>query len=162
MSKLRSLVLLVCLALSAGAAEAETRIRAYLTAYTYWDNTPPGSAEISHPVAHQRAGGRGTFTDTGEDVLDYPAGTVIYVPDLARYFVVEDTCGDGPRPENGPWHRNVDEPGVLQFDMWIGGKGGSTAAANACAYGVTKVYDIVLDAKRGYPVRTGEIFATEC
>lgn len=38
---------------------------------------------------------------SGQDVLDIPAGTRIDHPDVRRYFIVEDTCGDGPKPEEG-------------------------------------------------------------
>src|SRR5512135_1310636 len=36
---------------------------AYTTGYTWFDNTPPGSGEISHPVLHAKAGGTGTYAD---------------------------------------------------------------------------------------------------
>ncbi|MEQ1771272.1 MAG: hypothetical protein ABL879_15690 [Devosia sp.] len=164
--------LVLALATVAPAA-AETPFRAYLTAYTYWDNTPPGSAEISHPVVHKRAGGRGTYDDpvtlatghslaTGKDVLDYAPGTILYVPDLAHYFVVEDTCGDSPVPERGPCHLNIDEPGVPQLDMWIGGARGTQLRADACAQQITLIYDVIADPKPDYPVRAGEIYKTEC
>src|SRR6478735_2193221 len=87
----------------------------YITAYTWYDNTPEGSPDISHPVLHRKAGGTGSYADpvtiavghslaTGRDVLDFPAGTRIYLPHVRRYFIVEDTCGDGPTPEAGPCH----------------------------------------------------------
>ena len=36
---------------------------AFITGYTWWDNSPPGSAQIARPVLHQRAGGNGTYSD---------------------------------------------------------------------------------------------------
>ena len=53
---------------------------AYITAYTWFDNTPAGSPTISHPVLHKTAGGSGTYEDpvtiavghsleTGTDIL---------------------------------------------------------------------------------------------
>ena len=42
---------------------AEKAFSAYLTGYSYWDNTPPGSAAISKPVIHRRAGGTGKYND---------------------------------------------------------------------------------------------------
>lgn len=85
----------------------------YRTAYTWHDNTPPGSAVIARSVVHDRAGGVGTWEDpitvavghsaTGSvHTWDVPAGTRLYFPDLARYGVVEDLCGDGDRPQDGP------------------------------------------------------------
>src|SRR5690606_21632608 len=58
-------------------------IRAYITGYSYFDNTPPGSAVVSHPVLHTVAGGQGTYDDPitvavghvredGDDLLDWP------------------------------------------------------------------------------------------
>src|SRR4051812_38674485 len=87
-----------------------TEITAYLTGYTYYDNTPHQSVTVSNPVIHQTAGGTGTYTDpitlavghtitNGQDVLDWPPGTIFYVPNLRKYFIVEDTCGDGDRPQ---------------------------------------------------------------
>ncbi len=109
----------------------------YTTAYTWFDNTPAGSASISHPVLHKSAGGTGTFEDpitiavghslaTGQDVLDFPAGTRIYLPDVRRYFIVEDTCGDGNDPQGGPCHQGTNADGTnstIWIDMWIGGAG---------------------------------------
>ena len=42
---------------------SETASSAYLTGYSYWDNTPPGSSAISKPVIHRRAGGTGKYND---------------------------------------------------------------------------------------------------
>ena len=33
----------------------ETRLTAYTTGYSYWDNTPPGSADISNGVIQTKA-----------------------------------------------------------------------------------------------------------
>jgi hypothetical protein len=96
-------------------ATGEVFIQAYTTGYDYWDNTPAGSAIISDPILHKRAGGTGTYADPitlavghsiigGKDILDYPAGTKFYIPNLRRYFIVEDTCGDGPSPQTEECH----------------------------------------------------------
>lgn len=106
---------------ASASAPVSKSIPSYTTAYDYWDNTPPGSAAISDPVLHHTAGGSGTYANpvtvavghslaTGHDVLDYRKGTRFYVPNVRRYFIVEDTCGDGPKPQNGPCHR-LDTPG---------------------------------------------------
>jgi len=148
----------------------ETRFNAYLTSYTYWDNTPPGSADISHPVIHSKAGGTGTYADpitlavghdlhTGKDVLDYPAGTKFYVPNLRAYFIVEDTCGDGARPENGPCHKNIDVPGVPWLDMWIDGASVTSKAANTCAENLTEVFLVIQNPASNYAVVPGSIIS---
>src|SRR4051812_14948385 len=119
---------------SNGAVAQQTIVKtAYTTAYSYFDNTPHGSADISHPVLHRKAGGTGTYTDpitiavghvykdrygriasrssTTQDILDYPAGTRMYLPDVRRYAIVEDTCGDGGRPDLVPCHRGANADG---------------------------------------------------
>nr|WP_052477846.1 hypothetical protein [Kibdelosporangium sp. MJ126-NF4]CEL14413.1 hypothetical protein [Kibdelosporangium sp. MJ126-NF4]CTQ88778.1 hypothetical protein [Kibdelosporangium sp. MJ126-NF4] len=61
-------------------------------------NDPPGSRTIAYTdVLHKQAGGTGTFTDpitfaAGTD--RFKPGTKIYVPDLKRYFILEDLCPD--------------------------------------------------------------------
>lgn len=142
---------------------------AYTTAYTWHDNTPAGSVAISHPVLHQTAGGTGTYADpitiavghslaTGQDVLDVPAGTRIYLPDVRRYFIVEDTCGDGNDPENGPCHQGTNVHGTnssIWIDMWIGGQSMSSAEADNCASKVTDVHTAVFNPASNYVVASG-------
>ncbi|WCI08850.1 hypothetical protein PJ267_02090 [Arthrobacter sp. OVS8] len=141
----------------------------FITAYTWYDNTPPGSPDISHPVLHKKAGGSGTYADpvtiavghsleTGKDVLDFPAGTRIYLPDVRRYFIVEDTCGDGPAPEEGPCHAGADEHGDAStwLDIWIGGKGESESFAESCTEQVTGVHAAVFDPADNYVVASGD------
>jgi hypothetical protein len=141
----------------------------YTTAYTWYDNTPAGSATISHPVLHKTAGGTGTYGDpitiavghslaTGKDVLDFPAGTRIYLPDVRRYFIVEDTCGDGRHPENGPCHQGANADGTnstLWIDMWIGGQSMSATRADSCASKVTNVRTAVFNPASNYVVAPG-------
>lgn len=141
----------------------------YTTAYTWYDNTPAGSATISHPVLHTTAGGKGTYEEpitiavghslaTGQDVLDFPAGTRIYLPDVRRYFIVEDTCGDGNDPQNGPCHQGVNANGTnstIWIDMWIGGQGVSAGAADECAGRVTNVNTAVFNPAANYAVAPG-------
>lgn len=142
--------------------------KVYVTAYSWFDNTPAGSPTISHPVLHKTAGGTGTYEDpvtvavghsleTGEDVLDIPAGTRIYVPSVRRYFIVEDTCGDGPSPEDGPCHSGAEEFGdaSLWIDLWIGGEGGSAALAHSCAKAITGVHTVILSPGGNYLVASG-------
>lgn len=148
--------------------DAETRKDVFVTAYTWFDNTPPGSTAISHPILHKAAGGTGTYADpvtiavghsreTGDDVLDIPAGTRIYLPDVRRYFIVEDTCGDGPAPEDGPCHTGAEKYGhaKLWIDMWIGGKGEPQSFVRSCARKVTGISTAIFDPPDGYPVASG-------
>lgn len=143
----------------------------YLTGYTYWDNTPPGSAEIARPVLRKKAGGTGTWQspitiavghriENGRQTLDFPAGTRFYLPRLQKYAIVEDVCGDGPTPQNGPCHSG--HQGRPWLDIWLGGKSMSAADADACARRITAVQQIILDPPRDLPVAKGEIASNGC
>ena len=157
-----------CVNTSSGAAGEKVDLKVFVTAYTWNDNTPPGSPAISHPVLHDEAGGTGTYEDpvtlavghskeSGEDVLDIPAGTRIYLPHVRRYFIVEDSCGDGPAPENGPCHAGAHEHGgdSLWIDMWIGGQGESASFVRDCTRTVTGVFTAVFDPAKNYVVAPG-------
>jgi hypothetical protein len=155
----------------AGPASSSERIvtTAFTSAYTWYDNTPAGSAAISHPILHKTAGGTGTYNDpitiavghslaTGKDVLDFPAGTRIYLPDVRRYFIVEDTCGDGDEPQGGPCHQGVNVHGTnstIWIDMWIGGQSLSSQGADNCASKVTDVHTAVFNPASNYVVAPG-------
>lgn len=112
---------------------------AYLTGYSVEDNTPPGSRGISNPVIHQQAGGTGTYADpitvavghsivNGKDILDFPAGTRFYFPVLRIYGIVEDTCGDGSTPQNGPCHTGYPNASTNKYwiDIFVGSDPNST------------------------------------
>jgi hypothetical protein len=147
-----------------------TTIKAYITGYSYFDNTPPGSADISNPVLHQTAGGTGTYADpitvavghsisNGTDTLDWPAGTRFYIPNLHRYFIVEDTCGDGGKPQNGPCHKGYPSGASTWLDVWVGGKGGTSNGADNCMDAITRVSTVVVNPPAGYPVTSGDIYS---
>lgn len=155
----------------------ETRVQAYTTGYTYWDNTPPGSADISNPILHNKAGGVGTFADPitiavghsiigGKDILDYPAGTKIYIPNVQKYFIVEDTCGDGNTPQNGACHKGYPSSTTTWLDMWIGGQSGTRSTTNTCAEKLTdangEAHLAIINPAPNYKAVAGEIFATGC
>lgn len=151
---------------TAGAGEA--RLQAYVTGYSYWDNTPPGSAAISHPQIHDVAAGAGTYADpitvavghdmsSGENILDWPAGTRFYLPYLHRYFIVEDTCGDGPTPQNGPCHTGYPSPAVTWLDVWVGGQHADQSASDACMNAITGVHAVIKDPGPGHPVNSGDL-----
>ena len=152
-------------------APGEIRYSAYTTGYGWPDNTPPGGA-VSNPILHHTAGGIGTFKNpitlavghsivSGKDTLDYPAGTKFYIPAFRRYFVVEDTCGDGSLPQNGPCHVSS-EPGHVQLDIWVGGQGASTAAVYNCESHITGVHVVIQNPASTYAVVPGAVFDGSC
>jgi hypothetical protein len=148
----------------------ERRIRAYVTGYSYFDNTPPGSAAISNPVVHRTAGGTGTFSDPitvavghtisgGSDTLDWPAGTKFYVPNLRRYLIAEDTCGDGSKPQDGPCHVGFPASATTWLDVWVGGNGGSRNGADDCMGNITDVWDVLVNPGPDHVVLSGDIYS---
>jgi LysM repeat protein len=106
--------------------------RIWLTGYSYQDNTPAGSATVSHPILHKDAGGTGTFTDPitvavpGQGHGIWTAGSKFYLPTVKRYVIVEDT-GASAAPAGQDGH----------LDMWIGGQGGTKSATDNCMDKIT-------------------------
>lgn len=151
--------------------QGEQSFSAYITGYSYWDNTPRGSTAIARPVIHRRAGGTGTYRNPvtiavghviegSRQTLDYPAGTRFYLPRLQRYAIVEDVCGDGNAPQNGPCHSGY--RGNPWLDIYIDGRRAGAEAATACAYRLTGLQQIIINSRRGYPVNAGPITESGC
>ncbi len=150
---------------------AERSFTAYITGYSYWDNTPPGSAAIARPVIHRKAGGKGTYSDPitiavgyrlvgSKARLDFPAGTRFYLPHLRRYAIVEDICGDGPNPDvTGCARGNGGHPWL---DIYVDGSRVGAEAANACMYRLTGFHEIVMNPAKNYPVAAGPIAESGC
>ncbi len=166
------------------ATTTPTTLNAYITAYTYYDNTPPGSAIIAFtkgdgfPTLHNVAGGNGTYEDPitvavghvntgGVDTPDFAPGTRFYLPNLRKYFIVEDTCGDGNTPQNGPCHR-LDTPGneapagaEVWLDIWIDGQASTTKAADECASAITELHTMIEDPAPDYAVVPGSVIGSK-
>jgi len=153
------------------APSKEQIMNIFLTGYSYWDNTPRGSAQIARPVIHRQAGGTGTYEDpitlavghvkrNGRSFMDYPAGTKFYVRNLQRYAIVEDLCGDGPKPQAGPCHSGYQ--GHDWLDIYVGGKGIDESWVDRCMNRITGIQPVILNPGPGYPVSPGEIAASGC
>ncbi|WP_245596969.1 hypothetical protein [Leisingera aquimarina] len=149
----------------------EQNMNIFLTGYSYWDNTPRGSAQIARPVIHRRAGGSGTYENpvtlavghvkrNGRSYMDYPAGTRFYIRNLQRYAIVEDLCGDGPKPQSGPCHSGYQ--GHDWLDIYVGGKGIDESWVDSCMNQITGIQTVILNPRPGYPVSPGEIAASGC
>jgi hypothetical protein len=146
-------------------------MRAYITGYSYFDNTPPASARISNPVVHTMAGGDGTYEDPvtvavghviegDQDTLDWPAGGRFYVANLRKYLVVEDTCGDGDSPQDGPCHAGRPDDADTWLDVWIGGEGGTEQGSKNCMNSISGVWDVVVDPQPDLVVNRGAIYGS--
>ncbi len=160
---------------------SEERLQAYTTSYTYWDNTPPGSSIIAFaktdgfPTLHDKAGGTGIYEDPitlavghvlveATDTPDFPPGTRFYIPNVRRYFIVEDTCGDGDKPQDIPCH-NLNNPqnkapagATVWLDLWIDGKDGTAKTVDDCANLLTQVHTVIKDPEPDYLVVAGPVF----
>ena len=128
-----------------------TRSQIFTTGYTYWDNTPPGSAQISKPVIHDRAGGTGTWKDPITVAVQpgrFSFGTRFYLPELKKYFIVEDLCGACNDGRNG---------GAYTLDLWVDGSHLSSGGAASCASRVTRLQPAIEGPKSDLPVARGSV-----
>ncbi|HEY2207260.1 MAG TPA: hypothetical protein VGH99_22605 [Pseudonocardia sp.] len=109
------------------------QLRVAITAFSWLDNDPPGSASVNDPVLHKVAGGQGTYEDPitvsvpgSRGNLAYRPGTRFYLPSLRRYVMVEDSGAP------------VGPPGTsTHLSVWIDGRDGTAAEVNACEDKVT-------------------------
>jgi 3D (Asp-Asp-Asp) domain-containing protein len=91
-----------------------------ITFYAARDNDPPGSRAIAYAgTVHSQAGGTGTF----EDPLTFAAaagkfkpGTKVYVPDVKRYFILEDTCATCSGSHIDLWAGPATDAGVISCE----------------------------------------------
>jgi hypothetical protein len=134
---------------SAAVRPTGIRVSAYVTAYSWHDNDPPGGT-ISDPVLHSTAGGTGSYADPITLAVAkgaYPPGTRLYLAAVRRYFIVEDTCAAcGGLP--------------VWVDMWLDGREASAAAVQDCASSLTGQYDLLLDPSPGLPVDAGPLYGS--
>lgn len=155
---------------AAPTAAAPTEDTYYITGYSWWDNTPPGTATIAYPQLHKQAGGAGSYTDpvtiavghsltTGRSTPIYPPGTRFYAPHLRRYLIVEDACGDGPKPQNGPCtvlprqHRTA----AAWLDVWVDGRATGRTKSDQCMNAMTGAFRITKNPPPGLPRTRGPI-----
>src|SRR5262245_45713987 len=127
---------LVCL-VDSGPAYAATTQQTFLTFYGWWDNTPPGG-DIAYPKIHSTAGGKGTFADPitfATSTSELAAGTVVWVPRVKKYFIMEDSCQECSADWSG--HGPNGGPGLRHIDLWLGGKGGNAFDAINCEDALT-------------------------
>ena len=123
------------------------RSTVFVTGYTYWDNSPPGSAQIARPIIHDRADGEGTWKDPITVAVGFgprfPFGTKFYLPDLKKYFIVEDLCGACSDGRSG---------GKYTLDIWLDGRQISSEAASSCASKITRLQPAIYKPRSDLPV----------
>lgn len=129
------------------------QLKIELTGYSYQDNTPPGSAEVSNPILHKKAGGTGTYADPitvavpGKGSGLFKAGSRFYLPTVKRYVIAEDTGASAASSGDG------------HLDMWIGGEGGTKSATDSCMNKITGDVPAEYNPPPGRPVLAGPIYA---
>jgi hypothetical protein len=149
----------------------QANVTVWLTFYGYNDNSGEtenqhGSADIAfpksdgNPTLHNLATeGKGTYNDPvtfaarNNDHKTFPIGSVIYVPLVHKYFIMEDECGDN------------DPQGCLKgshhVDLWLGPQkaSNSTALAN-CEDNSTpdSAVTVIINPSSSLPVDTTKMF----
>jgi 3D (Asp-Asp-Asp) domain-containing protein len=122
------------------------KINIELTGYSWFDNTPAGSSEVSNPIVHKDAGGQGTYSDPITVAVadgSFKPGTRFYIPKVQRYVIVEDSgASDGDN----------------HLDMWVGGKGGSESSVSKCMDRITGSTTAEQNPPAGRPVLAGPIY----
>jgi len=129
-------------------------VSAETTFYGAKDNCPPGG-DIAYPVIHQFAGGNGTYENPityAGDVKVTPAGTIIYVFNIQKYFIMEDECQECEQD----WKKKQ----KYHFDLWMGpDEATSGSGLIACEDAMTVNHVIVqIDPPSNYLVSSKELF----
>ena len=138
--------------------EAAQTVSSYVTFYGFDDNddgnpSNTGTTVISHPSVHDEATeDLGTYSRPGTLAAAkgfLPPGTIVYVPALKRYYVMEDTC----RECASNWKNDK-----IHVDLFVSGRG---EALQACEYRLTmESTKIIIDPPADLPVRKGRLAAT--
>lgn len=135
------------------AAAVRQNVTCLTTSYGAKDNCPPGG-DIAHPVIHKLAGGVGTYADPityAGDTAATPAGTIVYVWALQKYFIMEDDCQECASnwKKHKKWH----------IDLWMG-PDVVTPGPNliACENAITATRTVEIDAPGNYPVDVTPLF----
>src|SRR5205814_4928603 len=96
-----------------------------VTFYGWPDNDPAGNG-IAYPKIHSGASGTGTYADPitfATDPKEWAPGTILYVPYLKRYVIMEDSCGQCITDwKSGKYH----------IDVWLDSNGSFDSQVLAC------------------------------
>jgi hypothetical protein len=151
-------------ATTTAAPSTEKRYTAYVTGYSYYDNDPPNSNAIAYEsVVPTRtgAGGTGTFTnpttiavpDRLPDGQVHAPGDKFYIPNLQKYFIVEDLCAQS--------HAN-NYTDCTSHDVWVDGRPYGNTAANNCMNKLTGNYLVIKNPAANYRVATPGTITANC
>jgi len=147
---------------STGDASAGRTQSVYMTFYGWPDNSPPGGAIAypkngGFPTVHNTAGGTGTYADPitfATDKAELPVGTLLFVPVIDKYLVMEDDCAecDTDWSSSQKWH----------IDVWMNSNGADDSnAVLDCEDQWTKSTTVVeIDPPPGLPATAPPLFDT--
>ena len=150
------------LSVQAAASGGGKLQKTYFTSYGYNDNDDGnghfGTAVIAYPDSHHKIAteGKGTFTDPvtfATDSREIKPHTIIYVPYLQKYFIMEDGCAECTTDWN---HGHK-----WRTDLFMGGnnKLQKEPALNDCESKITRNATMYIGAGAGYPVDTTPLFS---
>lgn len=126
---------------------APERTSGVVTFYSALDKSPLGSLLIAFPtVLHGLAGGSGTYNDPVTFAAApgvFAPGTKIYVPDLERYFVLEDLCASC---------------GGTHLELWLGSALDDGIRTCAAQLGAQSTRSYLVDPPEGLPVAAGPLY----
>jgi 3D (Asp-Asp-Asp) domain-containing protein len=144
----------------AAAASSKT-VTMYVTSYGYDDNSPP-SADIAYPKSdgyptkhNEATEGKGTYSDPvtfATDKSEIPVGSIVYVPFLEKYFVMEDDCAEC----DSDWSNSH----KYHIDLWMGPQAVSNSNdLYACEDKITKdATSVILSPATNLTVDTTPLF----
>ena len=144
----------------AARGDGGTTQSVYVTFYGWADNSPPGGAIAypkngGYPTLHNTAGGVGTYADPitfATDQAEIPAGTIVYVPFIEKYVMMEDDCVecDTDWTSSRKWH----------IDLWMNSSAAENATSLAsCEGSWTRSATVVeIGAPPGRTVTTAPLF----
>ena len=131
-----------------------------VTAYGWDDNSPPGNAIAypangGFPTLHDVASGTGTYADPitfATDMNEYPPGTILYVPFLEKYVIMEDDCTQC----DSDWTSSM----TRHIDVWMNSNGTeSSSALFSCEDTWTRsATEVVTSPPSNLPVTTAPLF----
>ncbi len=142
------------------SADAGESLSVYATFYGWADNSPPGGAiaypkSDGNPTVHDAAGGSGAYADPitfATDKSELPIGTLLYVPFIEKYVVMEDDCVecDSDWTSAHKWH----------IDLWMNSNGTETTSAlTSCEDRWTRTStQVEVDPPAGRPVTPSPLF----
>ncbi|MGZ5971309.1 MAG: hypothetical protein ACXWP4_26750 [Polyangiales bacterium] len=137
-----------------GSSVTPTYVSHEVTFYGWPDNDPPGPA-IAYPKIHSSAGGTGTYADPitfATAAAEFPAGTILYVPFIKKYVIMEDYCAAC----TSDW-----SSGKRHIDIWMNSDNNNGSQLLACQYSWTRsAADVEIHPPPDRPVTTAPLFDT--